>query len=173
MISCTELVKTILPTAFETPGTGPEELAHRRSRRKKSTCQVDIDDGLPVCEGHILDGGRSLNTGIGHKDVQCAEAVHGLGHHCPDLIFTRDIGFDRDCLAARCLNFADNGRSLFPRPCSRRMVHNYDGAQPCEFHRRCPTQSRGRSSNDGHLPGKARWFHVMLLGCSSACRLGE
>jgi hypothetical protein len=66
-----------------------------------------------------LDGRRAFDTGVGHKDVQRTEALHGLGDPRLDLLFICDIGRDRHGPTALSGNFANHSRSFFARSPSR------------------------------------------------------
>jgi len=99
---------------------------------------------------------------IGQKDVERAEALHGLGDHRLDLLLTRDIGSDRHCPPAPGRNLANHSRSFFARSQPGRMIHNDHCAQPRKLQCRCTSKPGGRSGNDCHLPREVTKIHITL-----------
>jgi hypothetical protein len=80
----------ILPSAREDGGARAEELPG----------QVHVDGRAPIGECHLGRRGIALDAGIGHEDVERAEALEHGREQRVDLLFVRDIGLERQRLAA-------------------------------------------------------------------------
>nr|GFD51770.1 hypothetical protein [Tanacetum cinerariifolium] len=67
----------------------PGELAQGGPRTEKLACEIDVDDGVPVFQGHLGDGRIFLQTGIGNEDVEPAKGLEGFGEQRFDLVLLR------------------------------------------------------------------------------------
>ena len=87
-------------------------------------------------------------AGIGHDDVQAAEALQRRIHHGLDLVLLGDVSLDQEALPAEAIHQV--GRLLPPRPVTV-VIHDAVGALRSEGPADARTQSPGRPRHQRHL----------------------
>src|SRR5579872_6909238 len=78
----------------------PLHRPHRRAATQELAGQVDRDNRVPVGQRHLGKGRVALQPGIGDQDVDATKPLDMGAEHRLDLGLVRDIGPDRDGVAA-------------------------------------------------------------------------
>ena len=69
----------------------PLEFPNRFPGAEKLAGEVDIDNLLPLLQGHLLEWGVPLDSGIIHQDIDGSEMVQGRVEHAHYIRFYRHI----------------------------------------------------------------------------------
>ena len=100
---------------------------HRRLRPQKDAIGVDVHDGVPSLDGHILDGSADADSGVVDEDIQLAEPLDGGGYGGVPIRLPRDVEPDENGVSARLVyerlgslafilqNVGDDDLRPFPR----------------------------------------------------------
>jgi hypothetical protein len=78
--------------------------------RQNRGANVDVQEGVDVCERHVLDLGEADDPSVVDEDVQAAERLDGLADGRPDRVRVGAVGLDGDAAAAPLLDGADHPR---------------------------------------------------------------
>src|ERR1700733_4775983 len=88
----------------ERPGhrtrAAPKKFTDGALRGEELACEVHVHHGIPVGERHVDELRVLLQVGIRDHDIHRAETLDQRVEHGIDIGFVRDVGLDRDGLAA-------------------------------------------------------------------------
>ena len=125
-----------------------QKLARRLALSEELPREVDVDDGVPLLEGHLGERRVALQPGVAHRDVQGAEVVDRLGKHRDDLVFFAHIGLDRDGASPEPF---DRMGDLFRRFRLGHIVHHDVGTGLRETERHGLADARVGAGNERRL----------------------
>ena len=77
-------------------------------RRSERPLEVDLDDRVPLCLGHVGEHPVAQDAGVVDDDVEPAEAVDRALHHPTGGLEVADVVGVGDGLAAHALDLVDD-----------------------------------------------------------------
>ena len=90
-------------------------IAHRFLRRHEQALDVDCNDAVEVVERESIHRFHDRHARVVDQDIQATEGLYRFGHTGLHGSGVARIGADCQCLAACCLNGADDFRGLVRR----------------------------------------------------------
>ena len=109
--------------------------------------EVDRQAAVPIFAGGIQHRFVHSNPGIIDQDIDLAEVIQGRLDHGFDLVFIRDIAFDKDGLAAGFAQLFGSFMAFFIVP----IHHNHFGAFFDKNFGDPPANAFGAAGNDCNL----------------------
>jgi hypothetical protein len=106
-------MQMILPSARDFGArSATQELAYCLAGAQKLPGQIDVDNGLPLRQRHLVKWRVALQPGIGDDDVERAETRARLVEHRDDLRLVRHVGAQRDRPSPACGDPVGDGVSF-------------------------------------------------------------